>query len=367
LARNFFEGFTNKEFPRLRMTLENVSEYIFGLYWLCHFIILSLEMTVSRFWHCVFAILFALCAVPLQNACAQAEPSSVSPVSGEQDAETTLTLTDSSNTSQGGLADYFAQWANRVAAARATQPTWTSPIATGTAILEERLRVDASFQSAGNGADTWNVPVPNRGLQLIVGETEEIEIGGIPYFNRTTPSGAGNASGIGDWPFLRFKQRLASSPESGDNYIVSILFGLQAPTGISAFSNDAYTLLPTLAFGKGFGNFIIQGTFGAVIPTAHQSIFGTQITGNIAFQYRFERIFWPELEVNWTNYQGGLRSGANQVFLTPGIVIGRFRLSDRVGFTFGFGYQSAIAPPFRASPLLPTYNHAWLFTTRLSF
>src|SRR5579875_1565126 len=182
-------------------------------------------MTVSRFWNPIFAISFALCALGGQKAFAQADPSSASPESGEHYAETNLTLTDPSNSSQGGLSDYFAQWANRVAAARATQPSWASPIATGTAILEERLRVDASFVSAGNGADTWNVPVANRGLQLIVGETEEIEIGAIPYFNRTTPSGVGNASGIGDWPFLRFKQRLASSPQSGDDYIISILFG----------------------------------------------------------------------------------------------------------------------------------------------
>ncbi|MBX5452616.1 MAG: hypothetical protein K6U10_01625 [Acidobacteriia bacterium] len=238
---------------------------------------------------------------------------------------------------------------------------------TTTALLEERLRIDAGYQYAGNGNSTWALPNIRSGLQLIVGDTEELEIGAVPYFMRFTPSGQTNPSGIGDWPFLRLKQRLASSPESEGNYVLSVLFGLQVPTGISAFSNNAYTLLPTLAFGKGFGNFVIQSSIGAVIPTAYQSTLGIQIVGNVAFQYRIDRMFWPEIEVNWTNFQGGVRSGANQVFLTTGVVVGRFHLTDTLRFTFGLGYQAALAPPFRASPLLPLYNHAWIGSVRLNY
>ena len=54
-------------------------------------------------------------------------------------------------------------------------------------------------------------------------------------------------------------------------------------------------------------------------------------------------------------------------FLTPGLVIGRFKLAEGVAFTWGVGYQFAVSPEYRPNPLTPAYNHAWLLTTRLDF
>ena len=51
---------------------------------------------------------------------------------------------------------------------------------------------------------------------------------------------------------------------------------------------------------------------------------------------------------------------------TPGQVVGRFDLGD-IHPTFGFGYQTAVSPDFRAKPLTPSYNHAWIFTSRFNF
>ena len=108
-----------------------------------------------------------------------------------------------------------------------------------------------------------------------------------------------------------------------------------------------------LAFGKGWGDFDIQATIAAVLPNSDVSVLGDQIQTNIAFQYHLLKIFWPEFEVNWTYWADGKRGGLNQVFLTPGLVIGRFKLSEDIAFTTGVGYQVAVSPHYQATPLTP--------------
>ncbi len=65
--------------------------------------------------------------------------------------------------------------------------------------------------------------------------------------------------------------------------------------------------------------------------------------------------------------RGGQRSGLNQLYLTPGLVVGRLTISDESAFTVGAGYQFAVSPSYRANPLTPAYNHAWVLTSRLNF
>jgi hypothetical protein len=36
-------------------------------------------------------------------------------------------------------------------------------------------------------------------------------------------------------------------------------------------------------------------------------------------------------------------------------------------FTTGLGYQIAVSPNYRPSPLTPTYSNAWVFTSRFNF
>lgn len=264
------------------------------------------------------------------------------------------------------IAAWFDGWSARVASARGAQPGWSSPVVTTTALLEQRARFDTSFQRAGNGANTISVD-GGKGLDLIVGDTEEVQIASDPYVIRTNRNGRGQLAGFNDWPFIRFKQRLASSPEAEDDYVVSAWLQLQAPTGIKALSTRAGTLLPTIGFGKGFGPFVVQATFGAAIPTAYETTVGTTLVGNAALQFHLLRYLWPQIEANWTKYLDGRRGGKDQVFLTPGLVVGRLQLGSGLGFTIGAGYQTAVAPKFKASPLLPSYDHAWVVTTRLSF
>ncbi|HEX2940806.1 MAG TPA: hypothetical protein VHO91_07140 [Rhodopila sp.] len=263
-------------------------------------------------------------------------------------------------------------WSAHVARVRAMQPSWSSPLVTGTGLLEQRLRFDLQQQNAGNGANTTIVD-SGKGVDLIVSDSNEIQIGAIPYSLRSGangPSGAGgvsSAAGFNDWGFLRVKQRLASAPAGAGNYILTAQVQVQAPAGAKPFTNNAWVWTPTLAAGKGWGDFDIQGTVGGFIPAPRAGVIGYQVQTNVALQYRIRRIFWPQLEINWTYYANGRRGGLNQVFLTPGLVLGRFSLSDQVKVSMGLGYQAAVTPAYRPTPLTPAYNHAWILSTRMNF
>ncbi len=155
------------------------------------------------------------------------------------------------------VSNFIAAWQARAEQVRANQPAWSSPLITTTGMLEQRFRFDASEQHAGNGADT-TVLDGGRGLDLIVSNSNEIQIAAPPYEIRNTPIGNGSFSGFGDWAFMRVKQQLASSPASGGNYFITAWLQIQAPTGIAPLSSNAWTYLPTLAIGKGWGDFDIQ-------------------------------------------------------------------------------------------------------------
>ena len=85
---------------------------------------------------------------------------------------------------------------------------------------------------------------------------------------------------------------------------------------------------------------------------------GDQIQTNIAFQYHLLNVLWRQIEMNWTSYADGHRGGLNQVYPTPGLVIGRFKVANGLMFTCGGGYQLAVAPAYRPSSLAPAYEHA---------
>jgi hypothetical protein len=264
------------------------------------------------------------------------------------------------------MSDFVSGWTARAQAVRASQPAWSSPVVTTTGMLEQRLRFDFSEQYAGNGANTAVVD-GGRGVDLIVSQSNEIQFAAAPYNVRTTPTGRGDLAGFADWAFVRVKQRLASAPADEGNYVLTAWLQVQAPTGLGQLTSNAWTWIPTIAFGKGWGDFDIQGTVAGVLPATHTDTLGHQIQTNIAFQYHMLRILWPEFEVNWTYYMDGQRGGLNQVFLTPGLVIGRFKVAEGLQFTCGAGYQIAVAPSYRPSPLTPSYDHAWVLTSRLNF
>jgi hypothetical protein len=262
------------------------------------------------------------------------------------------------------ISDYFSNWFARVEQAQASQPHWMTPLVTVTPRLEQEVRYDQYWEHLGTGAEV-NTFGSGKGLELIPTTTNEMLLNPSPYTERSIKR---PATGWADDPFLVVKQRLLSADEQDGNYIVTAFFGVQAPTGSAAFSNNAWVITPTLAGGKGWGDCDIQATVGIPVPLAHQNIIGTSIVTNVAFQYHIAQYFWPEFEVNDTYWANGLRGGKNQVFLTPGIIFGRFTIHDRVRAIIGGGYQFAVSPKLMTEPALtPIYNHAWILTARLTF
>ena len=259
---------------------------------------------------------------------------------------------------------FFTDWFSRVEEAQSSQPHWMTPLVTVTPRLEQEVRADVYFERLGNG-NTLDSLGNGKGVELIPTTTNEVILNAPTYEDRW---GRKPASSFGDWPFLLVKQRLLSANENNGNYIVSAFLGLQAPIGSRAFTNHAWTITPTLAGGKGFGDFDIQATAGVSIPLGSETKIGTSIATNVALQYHLLKYLWPEIEVNWTAWADGLRGGKNQIFLTPGIIFGRIPIARRVKAILGVGFQVAVLPKLTTEPVLtPTYDQSWVVTTRITF
>src|SRR5713101_2018515 len=262
------------------------------------------------------------------------------------------------------IVDYLSDWFPRVSRIQSEQPHWVTPIITVTPRLEEEFRYDQLWQSNPHGSTTDNFG-SGKGLELIPAENIEVIIG-IPawiahngHVPRATKKEQPASDGWADETFL-IKYRLISANEENGNYIVTAFMGFSAPTGDDGNSNHHAIFTPTIAAGKGFGNFDVQTTAGISLPNGGLQRLGMPLGWNTAFQYRVLRYFWPEFEVNYTWWPNGQREGQSQLFLTAGLVIGRIPLHERVGLTLGFGYQVAVTEH-------PAYHHAAIVTGRVPF
>ena len=250
---------------------------------------------------------------------------------------------------------YFSDWFARVDKSKDEQPHWITPLATTTPRLEEEYRYDQLRQPNAKGVATDNYD-GGKGLELIPFEKVEVIFNVPSYIDHNNPK---VRNGWGDVAFL-IKYRLLSGNEEHGNYILTAFLGWSLPTG--QFSNGALhpVITPTIAYGKGFRNFDLQGTLGVGLPTAETSSLGRTIAWNNTFQYRVFRKFWPEVELNSTFFQDGKNDGRKQNFVTPGLVMGRFRLVGRVGFVVGGGYQIATTQ-------FHTTNHNAILSIRFPF
>lgn len=250
---------------------------------------------------------------------------------------------------------YFSDWFSRVDKTKNEQPHWVTPIATTTPRLEEELRYDQLWQVNPAGVTTDNYD-GGKGLELIPFEKVEVIFNVPPYLAHNNPA---VQDGWGDVAFL-VKYRLLSQNEEHGNYILTAFLGWTLPTG--QFKNGALhpVITPTIAYGKGLRNFDVQGTFGIAMPIADTNLLGRTYLWNNAFQYRIMKRIWPEVELNSTFFQDGKNDGQKQNFITPGVVLGRFKLAGRVGLTFGAGYQIATTH-------FHTTNHNAILSVRLPF
>jgi hypothetical protein len=250
---------------------------------------------------------------------------------------------------------FFSEWFGRVDRTKNQQPHWLTPIATTTPRLEQEYRYDQLWQNNADGFTTSNYG-GGKGLELIPFERLEVIVSVPPYLQHSNPA---LHDGFGDMSFL-LKYRLVAQNEHHGNYILTAFLGLSLPTGDHRNGALHAVITPTIAYGKGIGNFDLQGTFGVGLPTADTNVIGRTYLWNNAIQCRVFRKLWPEVEFNSTFFQEGKNDGQRQTFVTPGLVLGRFPLWNRVGLTFGVGYQIA-ATHFHTS------NHNALLSIRLPF
>lgn len=245
-------------------------------------------------------------------------------------------------------------WLSRVSRTQAEQPRWITPLVTVTPRLEQEFRYDISWQEKFGA--TTGLYGGGKGVELIPTEKLEV-IFGIPSYNvQHSPSGK---SGFADEPLL-VKYRLFASNEHGSNQILTFFFGASLPSGSVPFTSNHGILTPTIAYGKGYRGFDVQSTLGIGLPTGGTGKLGRPVAWNTALQEHAARFLWPELEFNFTSWDGGINDGKKQLFVTPGLVVGRVPLHHRLGLTLGVGLQVAVTK-FRA------YNHALVFSFRLPF
>jgi hypothetical protein len=264
--------------------------------------------------------------------------------------------------------NYFAEWFERVDATSAAQPSWAAPLTTVTPLLKEFVMYGQAIQTLPNGANVTVTDggVPAVGIHLIPDYHNEIYIGAPPVQVRTIKQ---PAAGFADLPFFLVKTRLASANAENGDYVVTAYLAGQAPIGITAFTNNAYYITPTIAAGKGWGDFDIQATVGTPWPTSNYNTLGAQLVTNVAFQYHLLPYLWPEIELNDTYWFNGARGRLNQLFLTADAIIGPYPIAGtRAKASLLVGYQTALTPhPEVLNPLTPMYNHSWLFGARLFF
>ncbi len=264
---------------------------------------------------------------------------------------------NSTNTVSGPASGYFATWFERVSKIQAEQPHWITPMTTVTPRLEEEFRYDQNWEHTSSGSRLTTFG-GGKGLELIPCEDVEVILGVPAWDRRNKPAGT---DGFGDESFL-LKYRLASANQEHGDYIVTAFLSLQVPTGSKGNTTDHYTVTPTAAAGKGWGNFDVQSTVGIGLPDNGSAPggAGTPLLWNTAFQYQIIKVIWPELEVNYTYWANGSHEGKNQVFLTPGFLIGRLPIWERLGMTVGLGCQIAVTER-------PAYNHNFIASVRFPF
>ena len=253
---------------------------------------------------------------------------------------------------------FFSAWEDRVRDTLAQQPAWPIPLITASSGLLQVSRTDIVRQITSAGTDTWNYG-NTKGVSLVPWYKVEFDVLAPPYIqhNSTAKDGAGDFS-------MLLKYRLAAGNATHGDYSVSFALAGTLPTGSYKNGSLAATIVPTLCAGKGFSRFDVQSTLGTVLPADDTTKLGRPVLWNAVAQYHVGRFFWPEIENNATFYHGGQNDGRVQNFVTPGIMLSRFKFKrdprNRLCLVVGGGMQIATSH-------FHTYNHGLVLSTRMLF
>jgi hypothetical protein len=251
---------------------------------------------------------------------------------------------------------FISDWLNMVTETQSEQPHWITPR------LEQEVRYDIQWQTHNSGVTTDNYGV-SKGVEIIPEKNLEVILAIPPYIvnNPDSPK-----DGFGDWQFL-VKYRIIARNEEHGNYILTAFYQMTLPTGQYQQGALSPVITPTIAYGKGFGKFDVQGTLGFSLPTGNISLIGHTLPWNNTLQYRIYKKFWPEVEINENHFYDGNSNivptshpGKTSVYITPGLVLGRFPIHNRFSLTFGGGFEIA------ATRFHPT-NHIPIFSLRFPF
>jgi hypothetical protein len=263
-----------------------------------------------------------------------------------------LTLVSPTKISHG-QATANLSWLARATQTRSSQPDWVTPLITASPNLEEAAIYDTSRKLQTNGSSLWTLGGP-RGVQFVPFGKFQITYGATPYELHVHSK---SHDGFGDTSFA-IKYRFASGNAGNGDFAFSGLINTSIPTGSYQNGQQSAILSPVLLGEKGWGNFNIQTTFGAALPLSHKASIGRQYSWNTAFQYHIGRFLVPELESNMLAYQDGPNHGQKQLYLLPGIIVGRFPLTRSSALTFGAGMQIAATHDH-------AFNHNLIFSVRL--
>lgn len=262
-------------------------------------------------------------------------------------------------TSTAAPGNLYAWWSAQTNATQSKQPSWAVPLVTTYTGLFQVLRTDIVRQVAPARTDTWNFDNSKAVNFIVPRANTEIAVNIPPFIEHNTTA----VDGWGDFSFL-VKYRLASGNRQHGTFVLSAWALTTVPTGQAKNGSTNASVQPNLGGGKGFGNFDVQSSIGATLPTGTPATTtsGRPILWNTVAQYKTAKILWPEIESNATFFKGGTNDGKTQEFITPGLIIGKCGLhpsdlQSRPGLTFGGGMQIATSK-------LHTYNHALIFTAR---
>ncbi len=260
--------------------------------------------------------------------------------------------------------DFLQRWQARATATQAQQPKWIVPVISPFPMIAQVFRTDFVRQLPENGGTTWNYG-GGKGFNLIVAPRTQLDLFMPPFLDRTpAPGSTADPGGAGD-AFGLLKFRIATGNAEHGSYIISALLGASIPTGSYRNGSKYATLHPQISGGKGFGRFDVLSTIGGVLPVADGTTLGRTVNWNTVAQYHLGKYLWPEVEDNAMYFHGGAHDGRVQNYISPGMMVGVFKLrpqveGSRLGIGFGAGIQIA-ASSYHSN------NHIAHFSTRLVF
>ncbi len=275
-----------------------------------------------------------------------------------------IAASSSAHAQSGSL---LSRYQARVTATQNQQPHWITPLVTITPRLEQEFRTDFVHGYTPQGYGLWNYD-NGKGLEVIPFRRIELLFNLPPFQNHLAPK---TNDGFGDVSFLGKFRFFARNEQSG-NAIVTAFLGGSIPTGKNGNGSCCAIVTPTLAMGKGWGQFDLTTTASGTLPVTNSTGLGHTVIWNSVAQYQvahtgWKRLLWPELETNANFFLGGANDGKAATYMTPGLLIGRVPLSHpasgkpgRLGLTFGAGEQIAL------TSFHPT-NHNLILTARIPF